>query len=796
MRTLSALTLSLLLVLTLTGCPPNYRERADSRMRAGRYAEAVSDYRAALSRSPELARDATFAANFRFAQSRADYQQGQKLASQGRWEEAMAFFARSLKTDPAFAQARQAHQLARSQAAKARHSNALALADQGKLDQATAEIRQALALDPQNRDAQNALASVQPALGAPPTQAQRLCQQSLPLEAEKRWGQVAQTLETALRADPNHLPARVARARARAAMASAAERFAAGKRLLDSKRLDEAQAELKRALDIWPYHAEASRLLQQTQAARTEADRRYQHAVQLRSARRWDDAIAAAARVLEVYPDHPQARRLADETKQQAATAHCDTGRGQLARGDPAAAEASFLAALRYVPALAAAVDGLAQADYARGLAAERNALWGNALVWHLLAAEHAKNPLFDQHIAAAKAKLAQRARLGVLLDVAGKWGAPSPDATVLKTNLTTHVNRLKPSLLTIARRAGLPHLPTYNTRVELLSVDVQSRRVQSDNKVHAYTEKREVPNPEIPKLTTDLAAAQADLQAKQTDFDKPCPACTALGKVACASCTGTGQQRCSYCTGTGKLRCSRCKGTGKIGANNCSSCNGTGESQCSRCRGTGQRQCSKCRGTGQITCTRCRGTGRGGTVTQAQLQRAKQKVDTLQRRLDTAPRTALADTPAQWPYVLHTHEKTGLAHARAQVVHPTTGTVVLAQEFRKSSADKDEVVDNPNPAVGLKRDPLQLPSDAEVRRKLLDDLASDTAAKVVAAIVDGRAKELKTLADTLTRDGRGNEATEAYVDLATFIEPAQPKEAASILDQLKASARTHPAVR
>ncbi|MFP4057384.1 MAG: hypothetical protein ACLF0G_10995 [Candidatus Brocadiia bacterium] len=778
----------------LAGCGPGrYLRAGDAMMLASRPADAARSYLKALDVAPHLARDPDFVAKLNRAQCLAHYQLAHQMADEGRWDEAIRAFNDSIQADPSFQKATQDLQWAKAQAAKAHHKKALELADQGKLNQAILELNKALELDPQNLDARDALDSIEQKKKINKSRSQNLYEKALALEKDKRLGQMAQTLEVALGANRNHIPARVARWRARTALAQARDHAARGKSLLAEKRLDRAQRQLREALRIWPFYDDAKALLAQAVDQRQKAEQTYRQAVELANDERWDDAVATAARALDLFPYHDGANALLREAKEEAAAAHCRRGRDLLERRQLEAAESAFLRALGYLPAMGEARDGLARADALRGLEAQRDGLWGNAMLWYLQAAEHADKAEYRQRLEAARAQVFDRARFALRLEVQDAVGGTWSAADALRSGITTQLSRASPELLSILPQGARASPPTYGARVELVGLEVDTGLVASDQRAHDYTVAREVPNPRLPRLHHLLLAAQRELAAARREFHRPCPACHGSGRRPCPVCHARGWRPCQYCDASGKQPCRTCKGKRRVGGKPCPACRGSGTRECEACGGDGRRTCTTCRGRTWVECKRCHGTGRGGSVTRHDLQRAERQVVGLRHRLSREPETVVAECPAQWPYVVHTYRKSGAAEARLFLTQPGTGTIVRRERATRSVVHEDRTIENPNPEIGLGPDPLELPSDLAVRQWLLDAVAPEAASKLLDAVYAARTAHLRARAETLSRQGDDPQAVETLVDLARTLEDVDREQARALVARLKDAMRPHP---
>jgi len=784
---------ALLLVLVLTGCgTAGLIRRGDALMVANRPDQALEYYQRALRRDAELANDPDFPAKLRRAQSLVHFNAAHAMARRSEWDDAVRLFEQSAAADTTFAEARTALAWAKAQGASAWHTRGLGLADQGRLDQATAALRHALTFVPDHPASRAALASVGRGTPGSRSPAEPLFTQANALATKKHWGQAAQALDAAVAADPNHLPSRTARAQARGQMSAAQQQYAQGDRLLGQKRLDQAQTRLRAALAIWPTYPEATNALARATTLRKQAEDRYAAARTMADKQRWDDAAAQAKAALDIFPYHPQARALLEAVAQQAAATHVEAGRNHLARRELAEAEASFLQALHYVPGLSAANQGLSEADYARGLDAEKQGRPGNALVWYLLAADHFPAPVYNDRATAARNAVFARARFGIAVQVHDAYGRTTPATESLAAAIAGRVSRSAPDAVFLTPIGKGGSRTDYLAATRLLQATADTRAIRSESRIHPYTVRRRVANPERPKLQRLLWAAERDFRDAQHEYSRRCRHCRGKGRVACSRCEGSGKIQCPTCEGKGKRPCPMCKGTGKIGNKKCLACRATGFRPCKTCKGTGKVECPKCDGRGTRKCSHCKGTGRAGSISHSELRRFERRVLDLRQRLRLEPDTVLADFPAEWPYTIHTYRTSGFAEATLQIIETAGNTVVHTDRLRKSQDHDDVTVDHPNPELGLPADPLVLPSEDSVRRAVLDDLANGAASTLLSAILNARITALRNRSEQFRRQGREADSIEAMVELARVLQNVSTEESDQIITQLKTRIRTH----
>jgi tetratricopeptide (TPR) repeat protein len=792
MRKITFIALLFLIGTVLTGCTAKKLiKRGDASMLANRPAEAARYYREALEHDSDLVEKADFVAKFKRARSQAAYKEGKSLANQGLWEQAAVKFSESLEIDPEFAQAERSLAKAKKEASKQCHKRALEYADQGKLNQAIIELKRALEFDPDNLDAKNAIDSVSSARKDRQNKTQILYDSALALQGQKKWMRSSEALRAVVRLNPNHLPSRTNLHRSDEVLRQARAKYHAGSRLANEGRLDEAIAALKESLDIWPYFDEASGALARTQARRDESERLYTDAARLAKQRRWDDAIRQADAALKIYPFHRPAGDVRVESKRSAAAEHCEAGNRLLTGNNLAEAEKEFQRSLGYVPFMVPAREGLARADCIRGVADQEKGQWGSALLWYTEANNHISKPEYLSKITVARSRVLSRISFGIGVNAANAGVWQDAESSALRSRVFAGVSARKPQFLRLESAKNIAKPPSYTVTVNLEDLSVRGGLVRSENRTHHYTTYREIPNPEIPRLSLLLQIARRDLARLMRDFNRQR---RTSGRFVCQTCRGTGKERCTKCRGTGKVKCTKCRGKGKIKGRTCSRCKGTGKRKCPTCRGSKKILCSVCSGRGKkrrpVQHPRHHGHVRVSRVTRRQIERKRAQVRRLQHQLAMAPVTVTESFSAEWPYVINHYEKSGAIRTRIQITSNVPGATPEVITVRKTFRQKDATVNNPNPRIGLRADPLILSSNDEVRTSLIRTAGSEVAAKIVAAVLKAKASEVRVKAENASRRGNSIDATEAYVDLVHIMRPYDSTAAARLLERLRRQRR------
>ncbi|HUU58903.1 MAG TPA: hypothetical protein VMZ50_05120 [Phycisphaerae bacterium] len=731
----TGITVLVMMLALLGGCVGKIIKKGDAALAADRPATALQHYREALRKKPDLVEDETFVGKLKQAEVLAAYQEGVALAERREWEPAIRKFEESLTLDPAFEQARRALSDAKRAGSKDYHARALRSADEGRLNDAVTQLQRAIELDPANLDAKEALESVSQKKTIRRTEAQELYSQSLKRQEEKRWSKASDSLAAAIAANPNHLPARAALHQCKAKLARAGELYAAGTRLLGEKQLDKAIASLTGALEVWPFHDGARPRLAEAEALRTRAEELLAEAKTLAAQRRWDETVEAAERSLAIFPFHGETVALARQAKREAADAHCDAGDKLLAAGKLGAAEGEFSTAFRYVPDMNRAKDGLAEVCAVRGRGAADDGLWGAALLWHMKAAGHSSAPRYRAGVGEARSAVLERIGFTLAVDVTRGGSGSGVPAAEVRSVLPAAMAASAPGFLSTVQGAGAP--PTYTAAVEPGGIDIEKRLVYTERRTHAYTVRREVANPELPHTAALLRSAEGDLARLESRFAAHCP---------------------------------HCRGAGHLPRPNSQQ---------------GKRPAGRA-GPGRTACPQCRGTGRQWPGEENRLNTKRREVQHLRDRLRSTPPTVWRDFPAQWEYAVLHYEKTGRAAVHVAIRDDAGGDAAAPFAVTESTRYTDSVIENANPGIGLRQDSLDLPSDTQVRRRLIDGVTTKTAKAIVTAVLRARIAETEQRAARLARAADGAGALEARVDAALLTEPLDPGAAKRALAALQ----------
>ncbi len=503
------------------------------------------------------------------------------------------------------------------------------------------------------------------------------------------------------------------------------------KYLLGEDRVAEAIEKLELALAVAPDHPLANALMTDARGRLAQVEDHVTAADRHRRRAAWDEALAAVRAARKRFPAHAEATALETRIRAEAADAVAKDAELIRATGDLAEAEAAYRRALAFDPASAAARQGLAALYVQRGDAAMEASRPGAALAWYAGAAAVDPEGAAPDRAAAARAPVAARVRFRLAEAPGG-----DPAGSVLTMAVRGWLARVAPpALVELASPPPGSTAEGYAWRLRTTGPQVADQ-VRSEPRTHTYVVGREVPNPAVERIQSQLDAELFRLRILREQYDRPCPRCDGRGWVLCLLCGGTGRDPYN------PLR------------------------PCPRC---GWRHFP-----GRYDCPRCGGTGRGG-IPLHELREQERVVDRLQALLARTPPTVVREEPAQWPYTVEHHERTGRLDASAELVDLATGARQPAGGASPRAREADTTVLGANPGVGLAADPLELPPAAEIERRLVDEAADALADRVLAAALGARRAALEREAAALRQKGNVVEAVERQAEaalIATVLEP------------------------
>ena len=763
-----------LLCAATLGCESaQHVSRGDAAMSANQPHAALASYRRAVQVDSKLYSDPVFAAKLREANWRSAFLDAEASMAAGNWAQAVGQYQATLEHNPAHPTAAQGLARAKNEGAEQGYRNALAAADRNDLKTSREELRQVLTWNPDHAAGRAAFDSLDRRGNA--ASEQRYAAALMRVE-QRDWQTAANDFTTLINIDANHLPARAELAKAKAAMAESRVAHEQASRLLSEKRLDDAIAAGKRALDIWPTNGQAIDLLQRAQASRNRAEELFTQSKQLVSQGNYDGGIAAISQCLDLYPGHGAATQFSGQIRQTAADAHVAEARKKLNEGQIEVAASHFRTALMYVPDHRPAKDGLVDVAYSHGLGAEKEGLWGNALLWYMEATAQKPTGIYKQAEERARAAMAQRVAFDLALSVTDARGNTNADTTAMETKLVAEANRVKPAFATLIKPQDIPAnnpnlpRPLFKAMMTMRSIEVRQQLVARESKQHTYNAVRSVPNPVLPELERELFRAERDLiSARGRLIRYDCSDCGGRGHAVCGSCRGQKHSHCNTCSGTGKIRIQ-----------------GGAWQTCNACGGRPPQLCRTCNGSGHLRCNRCGGRGFYNDHDHVLIRSREREVADLRYRLRNEPALIQQQYVVTWPYEQEIYQKTGKLDGAVRIDDAAANTTLQSFDVTPSYSKQDLVVVNANPQVGLPADGLDLPTDDAVYRGLLEDAAKNTIAGALGAAAVARANAYIAQANEHARNGKADEDIEARVAAIVLLEPTQPADAKRLLEEIR----------
>ncbi len=827
-------------MLLLAGCAAhNHLRRAEAAQAAGQYSQAVEHYRAAMSHRSRLAEDQEFATKLAHAESRAAYQQGRRLLQRAQPEEAIARFNKALEHDPDFHEAAQARDEAHLAASEQRYHRALDAADHGDLDAAAAHLQQALNHDPDHEAAAMALGSIEDHPDLTRSEVRDMIEQSLALKREQRWEQAHQVFTHVVEADPNYLPARAGRHEAQDQLSRARQLHEQGRQQLNRQRLDSAIELLERSLSVWPHNDLAREQLAIAKRQRQEAEALYNRAREDHRQGQWDGAIDAAQEALAIFPNHEGARALLARARQDGAADLARRGDGLLDEGNLDAAEQAYIQSLNYVDDHEPARRGFAEVAQKRGEQDEANGRHGAAMLHHLEAMARGREQS-RRDMEQSRAALLGHLTYTLAFNVRDVDAAATPRSRALAEAIVRQAQRRAADHVRIERGAPDPGEDAYYARIHLTSLRIDRHVLDTETRRHPYTVARLVHNPRIVSLKRELDRARARLHDARR----------ALQRARNASSRGSGRPHHVYDSAStrddrreaARERMERARraaeqARSRSGGNDRSTDRDRSRTQASPSRDATRRSSGQHdqsppgprrstapdrsrsdRGDADRSSRRDRGSDRqrdGARATPPrrsppgpspapsprrpsvdrsriehlarQVHAEARRVEQLERALRREPDYIRRHYTAYWDYQVRLYEKMGELRIDFELLDVADDDREIEREqIRRTFSHRAEKNLNPNPEIGLPKQPLQLPAADQVFDALSDQVAEAAAVTALDQAARARSALFDTSAARLEADDNLPDALEHHVAAALVLEPADPDKAIERIERLR----------
>ena len=240
----------------------------------------------------------------------------------------------------------------------------------------------------------------------------------------------------------------------------------------------------------------------------------------------------------------------------------------------------------------------------------------------------------------------------------------------------------------------------------------------------------------------------------------------------------------CPHCHGRGRrtTECSQCRGAGTIII-------AASDNACDHCGGKGRRGCGTCSGRKRMSCSTCGGQGHGSDGALRRRREHEQHVSQLEIRLGLLPAQVRQAYRTSWPYEVRYYRKTGSLAAQLTIRRRPEGVAIGGQRLDQDFDCEDSTIDGANTGIGLHGDGLDLPSDDQIRRRLVDGAAGEAASRVLAAVLNDQRARMQARIAVHVAGGNAADALEALVAAAVLLESYDRQVGTAQLSALRRAA-------
>jgi len=573
------------------------------------------------------------------------------------------------------------------------------------------------------------------------------------LFAKKQLVEAEQAYARAVELDPSLMSARTSLRATQDKLARARSLTTAGQGHIDALQMAGAITALEQSLDIWPFNDRSHTLLGHAKEQRRQAGDRYNAAFEASKVGAWDPAIELANEALALDRSYAGLSELRAELPYDAAADYTQRGKAQLKAGQLDAAQTAYAQALGYVDGFESARSGMASVYEARGAALEARGLLGAALLHYAVGRGY--QPEHRVAEAARRMTSSVRGRVGMGLSVSvepARGGAVGPNE--LGRSLTGVLGRYQSAGLGVNAK-GSP----YIMNVVIGDATIDQRLVNSVARTHGYSIIELRHNDAYDHLVACLKHERHVLHDRKCAYDD------ILHERSVALRKAEALRPPSKPTKPGSPP------TKKPDQDDASY-----QRELRRHQERVQvyerdlliwrsKQQRFLRALGHY-----KGLGKKKDRVYSDYLRQKRAVDDLRHKLAHTPHQIEVVVPQQWPYTVETHALLGRLAVTTQLIEAATGKVVRQSNHEASYSDRDDLVLNARPDIGLREDRLSLASDNQVRQSMTRDVASDAAPWAVNAAVQHRLGLIGKRAEQLRQAGDAEGALEAEVDAAVLL--------------------------
>ena len=235
---------------------------------------------------------------------------GNKAYQQGDYPKALEFYQQAEKQSAKdFADPKVAARYTdiKKICAKALHQQALQAADKGDFNAAVSLLKRAQELDPESQDIKDALQSTENTRSERIQKSFTLFAEAGKLDAARNWRESFKSYEQAVKANRNHILARVKRWGADLERTKGEKLFEQAKTHFDNKRFKLALEVFVKCKAQDPFHPLVDASTKKVQEKLQAVDRLFQEGEEALKASKLDKTITALETLLEMYPYHQEA---------------------------------------------------------------------------------------------------------------------------------------------------------------------------------------------------------------------------------------------------------------------------------------------------------------------------------------------------------------------------------------------------------------------------------------------------------------------------------------------------------
>jgi len=180
-------------------------------------------------------------------------------------------------------------------------------------------------------------------------------------------------------------------------------------------------------------------------------------------------------------------------------------------------------------------------------------------------------------------------------------------------------------------------------------------------------------------------------------------------------------------------------------------------------------------------------GSGVGGSISQVgaalSAMGAAQRAGELENQLRNTPQLLEEKVYETWRYQIETHRKVARVSFGCVVTRISDQQSLLTLPVDKTATATDTTTQNPNPSIGIAADPLELPSDVELRDRVLKPAISLAATSILLGVQKDFASHFLKEGARLQEAGDMDGAMEMLVKFMLCVpaSPANTKETETV---------------